>query len=117
MKIARIAVFVIACAGLLFAQMDSSKAEGKTKMKSDAKTLTGKLVSVDLVANTIVVKTKKAEDTLEVAPDAMIKKGKSTIAIGDLATDSHVTVTWKMESDKKMATKITEKVMTEKKTK
>jgi hypothetical protein len=67
-------------------------------------------VSVDAVANTIIVKVKKAEDTLSVEAGAKIVSGKKEITLGDITADASVTITFKIVDGKKVATKISEKV-------
>ncbi len=68
-------------------------------------TLSGKIVSVDAVANTIVVKTKQGEMTLNVAPDAKIHVGKES-KLADLKAGSVIKVSYKMEGEQKTATRI-----------
>lgn len=68
-------------------------------------TVSGKIVSVDAVANTIVIKNKKGEMTLNVSPDAKIHVGKET-KLADLKAGSVVKVSYKMEGEQKTATRI-----------
>ena len=67
--------------------------------------LSGKIVSVNAVANTIVIKTKQGETTLNVVPDAKIKVGKET-KLADLKAGSTVKVSYKIEGEEKVATRI-----------
>ena len=67
--------------------------------------LSGKIVSVNAVANTVVIKTKQGEMTLNVEPDAKIKVGKET-KLADLKAGSTVKVSYKMEGAEKVATRI-----------
>lgn len=117
MNFVKLLVAVIVGTSFVFAQVEGSKAEEKTETKTQEKaeqkaalkTIYGKIVSVDAIANTIIIKTKKAEDTLSVEPGAKIMIGKNEITLGDLKTDAQVTVTWKMVDSKKTVTKIIEK--------
>jgi hypothetical protein len=115
MKLARLMVIALAATSFLFAQeaatttTEAPKAE-KTAKKEAVKTIAGKVVSVDAVANTIVVKVKKAEDTLSVEAGAKIVSGKKEITLGDITADASVTITFKVVDGKKVATKISEKV-------
>ena len=65
----------------------------------------GKIVSVNAVANTVVIKTKQGEMTLNVDPNAKIKVGKET-KLADLKAGSTVKVSYKMEGAEKVATRI-----------
>ena len=67
--------------------------------------LSGKIVSVDAVANTVVIKTKQGEMTLNVGPDAKIKVGKET-KLADLKAGSLVKVSYKTEGEQKVASRI-----------
>ncbi|HAJ78245.1 MAG TPA: hypothetical protein DCO75_00615 [Fibrobacteres bacterium] len=116
MKLARLMVIALAATSFLFAQEAATttttaapKAE-KTAKKEAVKTIAGKVVSVDAVANTIIVKVKKAEDTLSVEAGAKIVSGKKEITLGDITADASVTITFKVVDGKKVATKISEKV-------
>jgi hypothetical protein len=113
MKLARLMVIALAATSFLFAQEAATttaapKAE-KTAKKEAVKTIAGKVVSVDAVANTIIVKVKKAEDTLSVEAGAKIVSGKKEITLGDITADASVTITFKVVDGKKVATKISEK--------
>lgn len=68
----------------------------------------GSVVSVDAIGNTIVVKTANAEDTLSVESAAVIKVGGKDAMLGDIASGTNVSVTYKTEAGKKVASKITE---------
>ena len=113
MKLARLMVIALAATSFLFAQKavtttTTTKTE-KTAKKEAVKTIAGKVVSVDAVANTIIVKVKKAEDTLSVEAGAKIVSGKKEITLGDITADASVTITFKVVDGKKVATKISEK--------
>jgi hypothetical protein len=115
MKSAKLLVVVLACAGFLFAQTEGSKAEEKKETKTQeraenagAKMLYGKIVSVDAMMNTVVIKVKNMDDTLSVETGAKIMSGKKEIPLNDLKAGASVTVTWKLMNGKKTATKIVE---------
>jgi hypothetical protein len=113
MKMSRILIAVLACTSLLLAQEAAAPAAapakaGKAK-KEAASTVMGSVVSVDAIANTIIVKVKKGEDTISVESGAKIMSGKKEIALGDIKADAKVTVTCKMVDGKKVASKIVEK--------
>jgi hypothetical protein len=114
MKLTKILIAVLACTAFLFAQeaaAPAAKAEKPAKAAKAAKemSISGTVVSVDAIANTIIVKSKKAEDTLSVEAGAKIMQGKKEIALGDLKADAKVTVSCKTVDGKKVATKIVEK--------
>ena len=67
--------------------------------------LTGKLVSVDAVGNTIVVLAKKANDTIAVDAAAKIMSGKKEIALADLKADGKVAISYKVVDGKKSCIK------------
>jgi hypothetical protein len=71
--------------------------------KMGAKKITGMVVSVDAVANTIVVKGKKAEMTFEVGATTKIMIAGKEAKLADLNKDTKVTVAYKMEGKKKLA--------------
>jgi hypothetical protein len=99
-------IAALAAASLLFAQ---EAAPAKAAKKEAVKTIIGTVVSVDAVANTIIVKVKKGEDTLSVEAGAKVMSGKKEIALADIKADASVTVTTKVIDGKKVATKIVEK--------
>ncbi len=118
MKLSRILIAVIACSSFLFAQAATTEAAPKAEKaakKEAASTISGSVVSVDAIANTIIVKVKKAEDTVSVEAGAKILSGKKEIALGDIKADAKVTITTKVVDGKKVATKIVEKAAAEKK--
>jgi hypothetical protein len=112
MKLLKVLVAVLACTGLLFAQAaepTTTTTTTTTKTKKETSTIIkGTVVSVDAIANTIIVKVKKGEDTLSVEAGAKIKSGKADIALGDIKADAKVAVTCKMVDGKKVATQIVE---------
>jgi hypothetical protein len=110
MKLSRVLIAVLACTSLLLAQEAAAPAPKAAKAKKEAaSTIMGSVVSVDAIANTIIVKVKKGEDTISVESGAKIMSGKKEIALGDIKADSKVTVTCKMVDGKKVASKIVEK--------
>ena len=122
MKFSTVAVAVIACTGLIFAEAATTAAPAaaapaaapvkaeKAVKKDAAVSVSGTVVSVDAIANTIIVKVKKGEDTLSVEAGAKIMSGKKDITLGDLKTDAKVIVTVKKVDGKSVASKIVEKV-------
>jgi hypothetical protein len=116
MKLSRVLIAVLACTSFLLAQEAAAPAAAPAKAakKEAATTIMGSVVSVDAIANTIIVKVKKAEDTISVEAGAKIMNGKKEIALGDIKADSKVTVTCKTIDGKKVATKIVEKAGTAK---
>jgi hypothetical protein len=113
MKIGRMMIAVLAVASFLYAQDNAAPAAhaktGKAAKKEALKTCIGTVVSVDAVANTIIVKTKKGEDTIKVADGATIIAEKKEMALADIKTDAPVTIKCKMVDGKKVAVSITEK--------
>jgi hypothetical protein len=111
MKIARVMIAALAAASFLFAQEAAAPAAAPAKAakKEAVKIVSGTVVSVDAVANTIIVKTKKGEDTLSVEAGAKIMAGKKEVALGDIKADAAVSVKCKMVEGKKVATSISEK--------
>jgi hypothetical protein len=109
MKLSRVLIAVLACTSLLLAQEAAAPAPKAAKAKKEASsTIMGSVVSVDAIANTIIVKVKKGEDTISVESGAKIMSGKKEIALGDIKADAKVTVTTKTVDGKKVATKIVE---------
>jgi hypothetical protein len=110
MKLARMLVVLLSATAFLFAQEAAAPAaapKAEKAMKKEAvKKVMGKVVSVDAIANTIIVKVKKAEDTLSVEAGAKITQGKKEITLGDIKADDNVTITCKMADGKKVATHI-----------
>jgi hypothetical protein len=106
-----IPVAVLSCAGFLFAQEQASMTDAHQET-NDAK-IDGKVVSVDVAANTIVVKSGEAKDTFMVQSGAKVMLGMMELSketsLGDLQVDSKVTVTWKMLDGKRTATRIVQK--------
>jgi hypothetical protein len=93
------------------APAEKSTPAAKPAAKKDAtvKSITGSIVAVDAIANTIIIKNKKVEDTLTVNDKTVIKSAGKVVALADLKADTKVTANYKMDDGKKVATKITEK--------
>ncbi|HUI93020.1 MAG TPA: hypothetical protein VLX68_12300 [Chitinivibrionales bacterium] len=110
MNIAKMLIALIACASLLFAGEAAAPAPAKAANGAKKESsIAGTVVSVDAIANSIIVKVKKAEDTLSVETGAKVLSGKKEIPLGDLKADAKVTVTCKTVDGKKVATRIVEK--------
>jgi hypothetical protein len=113
MKLVRAMVIALSATAFLFAQAAAPAPEAKASKaakKEVVKVLTGKLVSVDAVGNTIVVLAKKANDTISVDAAAKITSGKKEIALADLKADVKVAVSYKIVDGKKVASKVKEEV-------
>ena len=94
------------------ATLDTTKKAGAgTTKKAASLAIKGSVVSVDAIANTIVVKVTKGkvekEDTLSIESGAKILSGKKEITLGDITAGNEVSVVYKMSEGKKVATKIT----------
>ena len=85
----------------------AAPAKAPAKKEAAVKVM-GSIVSVDAIANTVIIKTKKAEDTLTVNDKTVIKVGGKVVALADLKADTKVKASYKMEDGKKVAEKITE---------
>ena len=101
-------IAVLLFPGFLFAQVEGSK----TEQTVSAMKIHAKIVSVDIIANTIIVKTKRAQDTLTIGSGAKIMLGRAElskeITLVDLQNGVKVSVTWELIDGKKTATKIVE---------
>jgi hypothetical protein len=110
MKLLKTLVAVFACAGFLFAQGKGSDTASK---EDNGMKISGIVVSVDVAAKIIILKTPRTDDTLNVGPGAKIMLGRmelsKEVTLDDLYIDDNVTVTWKMVDGKKTATKIVDK--------
>ena len=71
-----------------------------------AMTLAGTVVSSDAIANTLVVKGSKGEETFSIAPTAKITMGKKEVKIADVAKDEKVTVKYTEENGAKTASAV-----------
>jgi hypothetical protein len=108
MKLSKVLVAVLACASFILAQEAAAPAAAPAKAEKGAKKEATTVVSVDAIANTIVVKAKKGEETISVEAGAKIKSGKADVALGDIKADAKVAVTCKTVDGKKVATMIVE---------
>jgi len=80
------------------------KSMPEKKMKETK--MMGMVASVDAVANTLVVKHKKSEITFHSMPMTKITIAGKEAKFADLKKDSKVTVTYKWEGKKRVATAI-----------
>jgi len=71
-----------------------------------AMTLAGTVVSSDAIANTLVVKGSKGEETFSIAPTTKITMGKKEVKIADIAKDEKVTVKYTEENGAKTASAV-----------
>ncbi|GEM_PF-3468388 len=71
-----------------------------------SKTMTGVVVSSDAIANTLVVKNKKTEETFTIAATAKITLGKKDVKIADVTKDESVTVKYTEENGAKTASSV-----------
>ena len=100
---------LVACSFAIAQDSAATKAAPTTKAKAKAAvalTIKGSVVSVDAIAGTLIVtpKGKKTDDTLSTTDKTVVlPKGKN---VNDLKADDKVTVTYKTEDGKKVATKI-----------
>ena len=83
-------------------------ADAKATAAKPAKsmTLAGTVVSSDAIANTLVVKGSKGEETFSIAPTAKITMGKKEVKIADVAKDEKVTVKYTEENGAKTASAV-----------
>jgi hypothetical protein len=78
----------------------------KTTSAVKSHTFSGTVVSSDAIANTIVVKNTKGEETFTVAPTAKIAQGKKELKIADVMKDEKVMVKYSEENGAKTASMI-----------
>jgi hypothetical protein len=106
-----IPVAILACASLVFSQEQGPVTDAHQET-NDAK-IDGIVVSVDVTAHIVVVRTGEARDTFTVQSGARIMLGMMELSkettLGDLMPDSRVTLTWKMIDGKRTATRIVQK--------
>jgi hypothetical protein len=95
----------------LFLPLQASTNE-QTQQKTEDLTIHGIVVSVDVGANTIIVKTKHHQDTLVLESGAKIMRGRmelsKEISLDDIFSGVQVTVTWELIGGKRNAIKIVE---------
>lgn len=106
----KVFVAILFYASFLFAQENASATQAL--QKTEDLTIHGKVVSVDVKANTIIVKTKHHQDTLVLESGAKIMLGRmelsKEISLDDIQAGVKVTVTWELINGKKNAVKIVE---------
>lgn len=94
----------------LFAEEEAKKEEAPKKaekVKEISKKVQGTIASVDQSTSTIIVKTKKENETISIDNATLIKVKKVKKAtINDLKQDQSVKVTYKIKDGKRIATKI-----------
>jgi hypothetical protein len=110
----KVALLIVSAAlsTALFAQAATTPAPAGAKSTTTAKkapSLSGTVASVDAIGNTLVIKVGKKDDTLSVDSATVIKSAGKEVKLADLASGAKVTVAYKSEAGKKVATKITEK--------
>ncbi len=71
-----------------------------------SKTFSGTVVSTDAIANTIVVKNTKGEETFSIAPTGKISQGKTEVKLGDITKDQTVKVTYTEDAGTKTASAV-----------
>ena len=116
-------LLVVGCVAFVWAQQQGTptqptKPEHPLKEAQIEKTsaLGGEIVSVDTTANTITVKYKSGKtETLKIDPKMTVKKTGKTIALTDLSAGEKISVSYRTEAGKKIATGVTVKVAPQKK--
>ncbi|MEO7424613.1 MAG: hypothetical protein ABI036_05455 [Fibrobacteria bacterium] len=90
------------------AKASASTPVAKTAAAEAAKShsFSGTVVSSDAIANTIVVKNAKAEETFTVAPTVKIAQGKKDLKIADVMKDEKVMIKYSEENGVKTASSI-----------
>ena len=117
MKRGNVFITMAAVSILLFSFITSSYAEETTKkegvlkktekIKEITKKVQGTIASVDQSAGTIIVKTKKENETISIDDATIIKVKKVKKAtVNDLKPDQNVKVTYKIKDGKRIALKI-----------
>lgn len=81
----------------------ASKAKAKAPK---AMSFSGVVVSSDAIANTLIVKGAKGEETFAIAPTAKIVQGKKEMKIADVVKDRKVMVKYTEENGAKTATSV-----------
>jgi hypothetical protein len=71
-----------------------------------AKSFSGSVVSTDAIANTIVVKNTKGEETFSIAPTGKISEGKKDVKLGDVTKDQKVIVKYTEDAGVKTASSV-----------
>ncbi len=78
----------------------------KPKAAVKVEKASGAIAKVDEAAKSVVIKVKKEEKAFVVDDKTKITKGKDTLSFADLKKDMHVSVEYKKEGDKMIATAI-----------
>ena len=111
MKLSTILLAAFVCTAFTFAQAaDAAKPAAPKHAAKSQLAVSGTITSVDAIGNVLIVKAKKAEDTVNVDTTTVIKAGGKKVTLAELITGSPVTVNYKMSEGKKIAVKIMEKV-------
>ena len=112
-SILAVSVIIFFLSAMLFAEEKvkkedaPKKTENVKKVKEVTTKLQGTIISVDATAGTIIVKTKKENETFSIDNATIIKVKKVKKAtINDLKSDQSVKVTYKIKEGKKIALKI-----------
>jgi hypothetical protein len=106
-RIILILAALVAFSSLAMADAKTQKKDIVQKPKQvEATKLHGTVVSVDAIANTVTLKLKTGEETLAVDKAAKIKAEGKEIKLADVKKESKVSVHYKMEAGKKVATSI-----------
>ena len=84
----------------------SAPASAAPAAKAKVRSMSGTVVSSDAIANTLVVKNAKGEETFSVAPTAKITLGKKEVKIADVTKDEKVTVKYTEENGAKTASSV-----------
>lgn len=113
-SILAVSVIIFFLSAMLFAEETAKKKEDTPKKTENVKKvkevttkLQGTIISVDATAGTIIVKTKKENETISIDNATIIKVKKVKKAtINDLKSDQSVKVTYKTKEGKKIALKI-----------
>lgn len=110
MKFLKVLIAALFYTSFLFGQEKAPSTQAQQKTVD--LTIHGKVVSVDVNANTIIVKTKHSQDTFAIESGAKIMLGRmelsKEISLDDLQAGVKLTITWKLIDGKKNAVKIVE---------
>ncbi len=77
-----------------------------TAKAAKAMSFSGSVVSTDAIANTIVVKGAKGEETFSIAATGKITQGKKDVKLADITKDQKVTVKYTEEAGAKTASAV-----------
>jgi hypothetical protein len=114
MKLSRVVLAAAMCSGLVFAQTTATSTTAKPAAAKPAAVkalkVSGTVESVDAIGNVLIVKPAKAKaalDTFSVGTETKIETGaKKAVALADLKTGENVSVHYKVEEGKKLATEV-----------